>query len=62
MMSFNTKIKWLNEFLNEHQIRCVNIFRMDATMFWSLCFDLETQYELKLSRRMSVIEKVNMFV
>jgi len=52
----------LNEILNENWIRCVNMFRMDATTFQNLCFDLETQYGLKPSRRISVIEKIDMFL
>jgi hypothetical protein len=35
---------------------------MDATTFQILYFDLKSQYRLKVSRRMSVIEKVCMFL
>jgi hypothetical protein len=35
---------------------------MDATTLQTLCYDLETQYGLKPSRRTSVIEKVAMFL
>jgi hypothetical protein len=35
---------------------------MDATTFQILYFDLKSQYGLKVSRRMSVIEKVCMFL
>jgi len=52
----------LNEILNRHWIRYVNMFRIDATTFQSFCFHLETQYGLKPSRRISVIEKVGMFL
>jgi hypothetical protein len=45
----------MNEILNGHWIRCVNIFKMDATTFQSLYLELKVQYKLKLSRRMSVI-------
>jgi hypothetical protein len=38
------------------------MFRMDITTLFSLCNDLETHYNLKPSRRMSVIEKVTMFL
>ena len=48
-------MRWFNEILYGHWIYCVNIFRMDAKTFQSLYFDLETQYRLKSSRRMSVI-------
>jgi hypothetical protein len=37
------------------------MFRIDSTTFQSICFDLETQYELKPLKRMNVIEKDNMF-
>jgi len=30
MVSYNTGMRWLNEILNGHWIRCVNIFRMDT--------------------------------
>jgi len=43
-------------------VRCVNMFRMDADTLKSLSFELETMYELKPSRQMSVIEKVGMFL
>ena len=35
---------------------------MNATIFQSLCFQLENQYGLKASRRMCVFEKVRMFL
>jgi hypothetical protein len=35
---------------------------MDATTLQNLCYDLETQYELKPSKRTSVIDKVAMFL
>jgi hypothetical protein len=35
---------------------------MDATTLLSLCTELETHHDLKLSRRMSVIEKVAIFL
>jgi hypothetical protein len=38
------------------------MFRMDANTLQSLCVDLETLYRLKHSRRMIVIEKVDMFL
>jgi hypothetical protein len=43
-------------------MRCVNMFRMDADTLKSLALELETMYRLKPSRRMSVIEKVGMFL
>ena len=38
------------------------MFRMNATTFQSLCFQLENQYGLKTSRRTCVFEKVGMFL
>jgi hypothetical protein len=35
---------------------------MDATTLQNLCYDLETRYELKPSKRTSVIDKVAMFL
>jgi len=62
MDSYNTGMRWLNEILHGHWLRCVNMFRMDATTFQSLCFQLENQYGLKASRRMCVFEKVGIFL
>jgi hypothetical protein len=38
------------------------MFRMNITTLLSMCNDLEMQYELKPSRKISVIEKVEMFL
>ena len=62
MDSYNTGMQWLIEIINGHWICCVNMFRMDADTLKSLAFELETMYGLKPSRRMSVIEKLGMFV
>jgi hypothetical protein len=62
IVSYNTGMRWLNEILNGHWVRCVNMFRMDADTLQSLCVDLEMLYGLKQSRRMSDIEKVGMFL
>ena len=62
MVLYNTGMRWLNEVLRGHWKQCVNMFRMDTTTLFSLCNDLETHYNLKLSRRMSVIEKMIMFL
>ena len=62
MNSYNTSMRWLTEILNGNWIRCVNMFRMDAETLKSLALELETMYGLKPSRRMSVIEKVGMFL
>ncbi|XP_034932828.1 uncharacterized protein [Populus alba] len=62
MNSYNTGMRWLLEIINGHWIRCVNMFRMDSDTLKSLALKLETMYGLKPSRRMSVIEKLGMFV
>nr|XP_034902955.1 protein ALP1-like [Populus alba] len=62
MVSYNTGMRWLTEVLRGHWQRCVNMFRMDTSTLLSLCSDLETTYGLKPSRRMSVIEKVAIFL
>jgi len=62
MVSYNTGMRWLNEVLRGHWKQCVNMFRMNTNTLFSLCNDLETHYNLKPSRRMSVIEKVTMFL
>jgi len=62
MDSYNTGMQWLTEILHGHWTRCVNMFRMDATTFQTLCFTLENQYGLKASRRMCVFEKVGIFL
>jgi hypothetical protein len=62
MVSYNTRMRWLNEVLRGHWKRSVNMFRMDTTTLLSLYNDLETYHGLKPSRRMSVIEKVAMFL
>ena len=62
MVSYNTGMRWLTEVVRGHWKRSVNMFRMDATTLLSLCTELETRYGLKPSRRMSVIEKVAMFL
>jgi len=62
MNSYNTGMRWLTKILNGHWMRCVNMFRMDADTLKSLALELETMYRLKPSRRMSVIEKIGMFL
>jgi hypothetical protein len=52
----------LNEILNRHWIRYVNIFRMDVNILQSLYVDLKMLYGLKHYKRMSVIKKVCIFL
>ena len=60
MVSYNTRMRWLNEVLRGHWKRCVNMFRMDTTTLLSLCNDLKMHHSLKPSRRMSVIKNMAM--
>jgi hypothetical protein len=53
---------WMNEILNGHSVRCMNVFRMDPTLFIQLCEDLQSKYGLQPSKRMTVVEKVGIFV
>jgi len=36
IVSYNTRIQWLNDILHGHWKRCINMFRIDATTFQSL--------------------------
>jgi DNA-binding NarL/FixJ family response regulator len=62
MTSKQTGEAWINEILNGHPIRCVNAFRMSASMFTQLCEDLHKNYGLTSTDRMSVKEKVGIFL
>ena len=62
MDSYQTGIRWLSEIMQGHKNRCVNMFRMNKDTLLGLCNELKSKYGLKPSRRMSVIEKVCMFL
>ena len=62
MTSYQTGHKWMQEILSMNENRCKIMFRMEKETFFQLSHDLENIYELKSSRRMSVIEKVGIFV
>jgi hypothetical protein len=62
MVSYKTGMRWLSDVLRGHWKRSVNMFKMDAITLLSLCTELETYHGLKPSRRMSVIEKVALFL
>ena len=62
MTSYQTGHKWMQEILSMNENRCKIMFRMEKETFFQLSHDLENIYELKPSRRMSVIEKVGIFV
>ncbi|PWA34356.1 hypothetical protein CTI12_AA619930 [Artemisia annua] len=62
MTSPQTGEAWMNEVLNGHHIRSVNAFRMHSHVFLKLCGELESRHGLKPSDRMTVVEKVGIFV
>ncbi|XP_024636687.1 protein ALP1-like isoform X1 [Medicago truncatula] len=62
MTSLQRGQDWMNEILNGHPVRCMNAFRMDPTLFKQLCEDLQSKYGLQPSKRMTVEEKVGIFV
>lgn len=62
MTSYQTGHKWMQEILSMNGIRCKNMFRMEKETFFKLCNDLESMYQLRSSRRMTVIEKVGIFI
>ncbi|XP_074318297.1 protein ANTAGONIST OF LIKE HETEROCHROMATIN PROTEIN 1-like [Silene latifolia] len=62
MTSIFTGEIWMQEVLNGHPIRCVNAFRMESSVFKQLCQDLQLNYESRGSNKMSVIEKVGVFI
>ena len=62
MTSPQTGEAWMNEVLNGHHIRSVNAFRMHSHVFLKLCGELESRHGLKSSDKMTVIEKVGIFV
>ncbi|PWA67415.1 hypothetical protein CTI12_AA318620 [Artemisia annua] len=53
---------WMNEVLTGNPIRCVNAFRMHPTVFINICGELESKYGVKSSDKMSVVEKVGVFI
>ncbi|KAJ9565357.1 hypothetical protein OSB04_001323 [Centaurea solstitialis] len=57
MTSTQTGHAWMEEILNGHPIRCVNAFRMSASLFMQLCKELQQKYGLMPSRKISVQEK-----
>lgn len=62
MTSSQTGEIWMNEVLHGNPIRCVNAFRMHPEVFRKLCAELETNYGLKSSDKMSTLEKLGIFV
>ncbi|WCJ40170.1 hypothetical protein M5689_021101 [Euphorbia peplus] len=62
MISDETGHKWMQEILSMNDIRCKIMFRMEKDTFFNICSDLENFYHLKPSTRMTVAEKVGIFV
>ncbi|XP_071718684.1 uncharacterized protein [Rutidosis leptorrhynchoides] len=62
MTSSLTGEAWVIEVLNGHPIRCVNAFRMHPDLFRKLCGELETNYGLQSSDKMSTFEMVGIFM
>ena len=62
MTSPQTGEVWMNEVLTGNPIRCVNAFRMHPAVFINLCGELESKYGLKSSDKMSVVEKLGVFI
>nr|GEZ80120.1 hypothetical protein [Tanacetum cinerariifolium] len=53
---------WMKDVLNSNSIHCVNAFRMHPHIFKKLCRELQANYGLKLSDKMSALEKLGIFV
>ncbi|KAL4285579.1 hypothetical protein AHAS_Ahas19G0000300 [Arachis hypogaea] len=53
--------KWLKEILEGNNSRCCSMFRMEKDVFKRLYYDLETNYGLCASRRISATEMLAMF-
>ncbi|XP_071699252.1 uncharacterized protein [Rutidosis leptorrhynchoides] len=62
MTSAQTGEAWVMEVLNGHPIRSVNAFRMHPDLFIKLCGELETNYGLQSTEKMSTFEMVGIFM
>ncbi|KAJ9543744.1 hypothetical protein OSB04_023451 [Centaurea solstitialis] len=62
MTSTQTGYAWMKESLSGHPIRCVNAFRMSADLFMQLCEELQQKHGLMSSSKISVQEKVGIFL
>ncbi|RZB42967.1 hypothetical protein D0Y65_053535, partial [Glycine soja] len=52
---------WVSEILNGHPICCYQMFRMKKLVFLELCDILESKYNLKKTRNVSIYGKVGLF-
>ncbi|RZB70511.1 hypothetical protein D0Y65_035471 [Glycine soja] len=53
---------WVSKILNDHPIRCYEMFRMKKLVFLELCDILETKYNLKKTRNVNIYEQVGLFL
>ena len=53
--------RWVSEILNGHPICCYQMFRMKKLVFLELCDILESKYNLKKTRNVSIYGKVGLF-
>ncbi|XLT58325.1 hypothetical protein S245_051529, partial [Arachis hypogaea] len=57
-----TENRWLKEILEGNNSRCCSMFRMEKDVFKRLCYDLETNYVLCASKRISAAEMLAIFL
>ncbi|KAH9721346.1 DDE Tnp4 domain-containing protein [Citrus sinensis] len=62
MNSLETGNVWLMRVLKGNETRCQRMFRMEKDVFFRLCNELEINYGLKGSRRVSTTEVLGMFL
>ncbi|XLT46579.1 hypothetical protein HN873_039183, partial [Arachis hypogaea] len=62
MTSTQTGNKWLKEILEGNNSHCCSMFRMEKDVFKRLCYDLETNYGLCASRRISAAKMLAIFL
>ncbi|GAV75308.1 hypothetical protein CFOL_v3_18787 [Cephalotus follicularis] len=62
MNSHQTGHKWIFEVMQGNETRCFNMFKMEKHVFIKLINKLQSCYGLKVSRRMSALEMVGIFV
>ena len=62
MNSSETGNVWLMRVLKGNETRCQRMFRMEKDVFFRLCNELEINYGLKVSRRVSTTEVLGMFL
>ncbi|WCJ24610.1 hypothetical protein M5689_006555 [Euphorbia peplus] len=58
MISYQTGFLWLNDIMEGHETRCLDMFRIKKDTLLLLCEELQVKHNLKTSRNMSILEKV----